>query len=268
MWRIIFVLVVVSAVGAGSLAGFFVGKKCGGSGLTAADEANANKQEDLKWARQIADTFLQALVDHEGGGALDLGSPTLRQRFGLTNSPDRFVRVNAIGNFYRFCGYNGYDLRLLPPANDPDGIPPTGKNLIVVVAVNHVLHFRIFDGAGKILVDTDETKLMDKAAQIKELRNQLQGLWPPHELTRREKGPVITTVESIVGLTSHPSPKDDVARHDKFTIDKEAIAPGSDEAIFRGILSGPNRKDPFSLVVTKDQTSGKWRVDGFILEDR
>ena len=33
--------------------------------------------------------------------------------------------------------------------NDVSGIPTEGKNLIIVAAVNNVLHFRIFKGDGK-----------------------------------------------------------------------------------------------------------------------
>ena len=70
-----------------------------------------------------------------------------------------------------------------------------------MAAVDHVLHFRIFDGDGKMVVDTDEKRLTEQARQIEDLRKQLESLWPPHELTRSEKGRVITAVTSIVGHT-------------------------------------------------------------------
>ncbi|HKM54005.1 MAG TPA: peptidylprolyl isomerase, partial [Isosphaeraceae bacterium] len=94
----------------------------------------------------------------------------------------------------------GFDLRLISSLNDASGIPTEGKNLIIVAAVNHVLHFRIFDGDGKVVEDTDE-RLTEKARQIEDLRKQLESLWPPHELTASEKGRVITAVTSIVGHT-------------------------------------------------------------------
>ena len=86
--------------------------------------------------------------------------------------------------------------------NDVSGIPTEGKNLIIVAAVNNVLHFRIFKGDGKVVVDTDEKTLTKKARQIEGLRKQLESLWSPHELTRRDKGRVTTAVTSIVGHTS------------------------------------------------------------------
>jgi hypothetical protein len=93
----------------------------------------------------------------------------------------------------------GFDLRLMSAVNGVSRIPPEGKNLIVVAAVDHVLHFRIFDGDGKMVVDTNEKQLMEQVRAIEDLRNQLESLWPPHELTGSEKARVITAVTSIVG---------------------------------------------------------------------
>ena len=93
----------------------------------------------------------------------------------------------------------GCDLRLMSSVNDVSGIPTEGKSLIIVAAVDHVLHFRIFDGDGKMVVDTDEKRLTEQARQIEDLRKQLESLWPPHELTGSEKDRVITAVTSIVG---------------------------------------------------------------------
>jgi hypothetical protein len=68
-----------------------------------------------------------------------------------------------------------------------------------VVAVNDVLHFRLFDAEGKMVVDRDETMLTDQAEPIKKLREQLESLWPPHELTATEKEQILTAVSAIVG---------------------------------------------------------------------
>ncbi len=78
-------------------------------------------------------------------------------------------------------------------------IPTVGKDLIIVAAVDNVLHFRMFDRDGKLVVDTDEKKLTEQARQIEDLKKQLAGLGPPHELTGSEKGRVIPAVTSIVG---------------------------------------------------------------------
>jgi len=95
----------------------------------------------------------------------------------------------------------GYDLRLMSSVNDVSGIPTEGKWLIIVAAVHDVLHFRIFDGDGKMVVDTDEKRLTDQAQQIENLKKQLESVWPPHGLTSSEKDWVITAVASIVGHT-------------------------------------------------------------------
>ena len=95
----------------------------------------------------------------------------------------------------------GFDLRLMSTLNDVSGMPTEGKNLIIVAAVNHVLHFRIFDGDGKMVVDTNEKCLPDQAQPIEVLRKHLESLWPPQGMTRSEKDQVVTAVTSIVDHT-------------------------------------------------------------------
>jgi hypothetical protein len=97
--------------------------------------------------------------------------------------------------------WSGFDLRLMSSLNDVSAIPTEGKDLIIVAEVNNVLRFRIFDGDGKVAADTDEQRLTEQARQIEGLREQLESLWPPHELTRSESGRVITAVTSIVNHT-------------------------------------------------------------------
>ena len=118
--------------------------------------------------------------------------------------------------------------------NDVSDMSTDGKNLMIVASVQNVLHFRIFDADGNMVVDTDEKSLTDKVQQIEVLkfrifdadgnmvvdtdekslteqarqeqarqiehsRKQLESLWPPHELTTSEKDKLITAVTSIVG---------------------------------------------------------------------
>ena len=97
-------------------------------------------------------------------------------------------------------GKIAFDLRLMFSLNDVSGIPTEGKNLIIVAKVNNVLQFRIFGGDGKVVVDTDDKKLPEQRQQIEDLKKQLERLWPRHELSRGDKGPVTLAVKSIVGL--------------------------------------------------------------------
>ena len=94
--------------------------------------------------------------------------------------------------------FDGFDLLLMPSLNDVSGIQASGMNLVIVAAVNNVLHFRIFDANGKVVVDTDETRLTTQAGPIADLKRQLDSVRPPHQLTGSEKDRVIAEVTSIV----------------------------------------------------------------------
>ena len=98
----------------------------------------------------------------------------------------------------------GYRLRLMSSVKDVSGIPTAGESLIIVAVAHHVLHFRIFDGDGQMVVDTDARRLPEQAQPIERLRQRLERLWRPHELTQGEKVQVITSVTSIVGHTLRP----------------------------------------------------------------
>ncbi len=91
------------------------------------------------------------------------------------------------------------DLKLMPSVNDVTDIPNAGECLVIVAAVNNLLHFRIFDFTGSVIADTDETKLGKQAQKIEKLRKQLDSLWSSHELAKSEKQGVVATVTSIIG---------------------------------------------------------------------
>ncbi len=99
----------------------------------------------------------------------------------------------------------GCSLRLMSAVEGVSDIPTDGKNLIIVASVNPALHFRIFDGRGKVAVDTDDQSLPEQTRRIEGLRKQLEGFGSEYELTRREKRRMINTISSIVGhtLTRH-----------------------------------------------------------------
>ena len=70
-----------------------------------------------------------------------------------------------------------------------------------------MLHFRIFNPDGEIVVDTDSNELKEQSAPIKSLSQQLKGVFTRDELTEAEKFRVIDTVTGVVDLNHavHPS---------------------------------------------------------------
>ena len=79
----------------------------------------------------------------------------------------------------------------MPGVKDAD-IPTVGKGLIVVSRIGRRLEFRMFDADGKMVVDIGEPVNLDA------FKAELEGLWPPHELTGDEKRRIIAAVASIV----------------------------------------------------------------------
>src|SRR5262249_53414995 len=92
---------------------------------------------------------------------------------------------------------------LLMSWGDGSGVPASGNDLIIVGADdNGLLHFRIFDAGGKLVTDTDETRLLcSEARAISDIKQHLPGLAPPHMLTAAEKDRVIAELTSIFGRT-------------------------------------------------------------------
>ena len=87
-------------------------------------------------------------------------------------------------------------------------IPNTsyGKELTIIADVNNVLYFRVFDPAGMKIMDTDETKLPAKAADIAALKAQVKALTAyGYVLTPEERTDVKAKVRAIVGLLTPPA---------------------------------------------------------------
>jgi len=120
----------------------------------------------------------------------------------------------------------GYRLRLMSSVKDVCCIPTAGEGLIIVAVVHHVLHFRIFNHDAKMVVDTDAKRLIGQAHPIEELRQRLESLWRPHELTQNEEVRVIRSVTSIVGHTPGPP------------------APATDSRVRRSPVESSNDTDP------------------------
>ena len=83
----------------------------------------------------------------------------------------------------------GCDLRLMSSVNDVSGIPTAGKNLIIVAAVDKVLHFRIFDDDGKAVVDTDEKRLTEQGPANRRSQEATRELVASPRAYREREGP-------------------------------------------------------------------------------
>lgn len=141
-----------------------------------------------------------------------LGAPTARsatsegtqfEEFVIQSGCDEIiwgVRVPAFQPLEEFHIHGWGDLQMIT-VSSPRDIPTTGKNLILVAKANNLLHFRIFDETGNLVVDTNETKmtLPAHAPVLADLKKQLESVWPPHKIAKNEKEKVITTVASLVG---------------------------------------------------------------------
>jgi hypothetical protein len=125
---------------------------------------------------------------------------------------------------------SGCYLRLMSTVREVSDVPTGGKDLIVVDAADNVLHFRITDGDGKVVVETDEQRLTKQDEQIEKLRKRLESLWPAYELTAGEKGHVITAVTSIVGHAP-PSLRERADKCAKEARDALALAARTAEAV-------------------------------------
>ena len=92
----------------------------------------------------------------------------------------------------------GFDLRLMSPVKRIKDIPTEGKRQIIVADVDKVLHFRVFDEKGNLVVKTDEKELRGQERPIRDFRKELEGLWSTRRLTDDQRNQVITDLSSIV----------------------------------------------------------------------
>ena len=81
--------------------------------------------------------------------------------------------------------------------NDLKELPSAGKRLFIVADVNHVLHLRMFDLEGKMVLDSDAKRFTNTWAYY--LQQLVPTLWPPHELTEIDKISVFNAIRELAG---------------------------------------------------------------------
>ena len=91
------------------------------------------------------------------------------------------------------------ELRLMPSANDLNALPSAGKRLFIVANVDHLLHLRMFDLEGKMLLDSDAKRFTSTWVQY--IEQLVPNLWPPHEFTEIEKISIINAIRNLAGRT-------------------------------------------------------------------
>jgi DNA-binding NtrC family response regulator len=164
--------------------------------------------EAMHPARKLVERLCQIIVSGIPGEDLLLGI------FLLSGHLAKGIYSPCIHETVKVCfPWRGIDLKLMSPVNDASAIPAEGEHLIVLADMEHALHFRIFGARGKKLgprskklgargkklVDTDDTRLPDKARAIGELKMRLKDLWSVPHLSWSDKDSVITAVCSIFG---------------------------------------------------------------------
>jgi cytosine permease len=113
-----------------------------------------------------------------------------------------FYSSDALDKGFHAQPLSGFDVQLMSSEKNVSNIPTSGKKLVIVASVNDVLYFRVFDADGKVVVDTNESRLKtQQASQFSGLEKQLDILRFPHELTGSEKQKVLAAVTSLVGHT-------------------------------------------------------------------
>jgi multidrug efflux pump subunit AcrB len=131
----------------------------------------------------------------------DIGSPALQ---GAVENIVRIANPGPGSDGINFEGVpmplGGFDLRLLPSMHDLRDLPTVGRNLLCVAEVDELLHFRVFDSRGRMVVDTDEKGLNRYAREIADLKSQLESSWVAQEVPATARGKVLDTLKKILGL--------------------------------------------------------------------
>jgi hypothetical protein len=135
--------------------------------------------------------FVNEYRDEEKPTVVNLKATTLYNRVLSAMCSD-------IGDIDLRSNYLKRKLQLMPSVKDVKEMPRRGANLIVVASLEDVLHFRVFDESGILVVDNDEKSVKLKTPHIDELRKHLADFRTTQDLADTEKDRVATIVMSIL----------------------------------------------------------------------
>jgi multidrug efflux pump subunit AcrA (membrane-fusion protein) len=99
---------------------------------------------------------------------------------------------------------HGSDLRLIASPEDIGKLPKSGRDLVVIARGKEGLHFRIFDGDRRQVVNIDEHRLAAKAPQIEKLKALLRGMWDEPRVNPIDKDTVFDQLATIFGRDKIP----------------------------------------------------------------
>ncbi|MFT5466568.1 MAG: OPA family glycerol-3-phosphate transporter-like MFS transporter [Verrucomicrobiales bacterium] len=98
-------------------------------------------------------------------------------------------------------GGQGYDLRLISEAQQPENLPDEGEALVIISQSEGTLHFRVFDEAGSMVANTGEAEISSSQEQTLKRLKKLLGKTFPTEISERNSTDIIGKATSLVGHT-------------------------------------------------------------------
>jgi len=132
-------------------------------------------------------TFSASVGDFDGFVVYINGSPAV-------------VYANGVTALESLVAGSAYELRLTRAATLAD-LPAEGRSLVVVAQLDGALRFRIFDAAGKQVIDKAESDLASQSTTITNLKARLDSLWATTNLLAEDKVAVMEGTSAITGYS-------------------------------------------------------------------
>ena len=115
-----------------------------------------------------------------------------KKTFSLQENDQNSARIPSLGKIY-----SGIEVVLLPSLSEIMQIPNQGHNQLIIARIHDRLHLRFFSEDGEMAKDSDLDSRSD-SEQIRELKEDLATLWPPHRLTDYDRVWLIQRVADLL----------------------------------------------------------------------